>query len=123
MKRRGVCVSPASSLYTPTFRESTLVSAKRLGFSAVRFNPGVANLVEDTDRGDVIPEANWSIFDAHIQRCKQLGLDVVLTMVPPDGGMADEWESTRQSAPVRFTFDEDDSPILLICTRRLWVAP
>ncbi|GEM_PF-3492814 len=33
-------------------------------------------------------------------------------MVPPDGGMADGWESTRQSAPARFTFDEDDSPYL-----------
>lgn len=88
MRHRGVCVSPASSLYTPTFRESTLVSAKRLGFSAVRFNPGVGDLVEGTERGDVIPEENWSLFDAHFQRSKALGLDVVLTMVPPDDGMA-----------------------------------
>lgn len=109
MKRRGVCVSPASSLYTPTFRESTLISAKRLGFSAVRFNPGVAHLVENTQRGDVVPEVNWAIFDAHFQRCKQLGLDVVLTMVPPDSGMATGWQSTRVSSPNRFSFNSGDT--------------
>lgn len=112
MKRRGVCVSPARSFSSPTFRESTLISAKRLGFSAVRFNPGIDDLVGGTTRGDIIPEENWAIFDAHFRRCKQLGLDVMLTMVPPDGGMADEWESTRQSAPARFTFDEGDAPYL-----------
>jgi len=58
VKHRGVCVSPARSFYSATFRESTLISAKRLGFTAVRFNPGIDDLLADTVRGEVIPVEN-----------------------------------------------------------------
>ena len=89
--RRGICVAPASTLHDRLFRDSTIVAAKRLGFTMARFNPGIWELLPEGP--GTVPEEAWVPLDNHVRQCLHHGLDICLTLArPPAGGT---WNSTE----------------------------
>lgn len=104
----GVLASRPDSAVSRTLKDLSFEVAKYAGFGFVRFNPDV-NFLGEIDPGSLVPDAKWEYFDAHIDRCRRHGLEILLTLAkPPNSGDNALWISEDNGTI--FEWDNTDEP-------------